>query len=128
MDTKQKNQVNQIICLMTPEILTKLHKMIESNDLRPFYRSKEWRRLRKVVLAADKFACQKCRLNGFYSKANTVHHVQYIDKHPKLALSTHYMYNGHQLRNLISLCHQCHDEIHEHRKKPAKPPLTEERW
>lgn len=31
-------------------------------------------------------------------------------------------------RNLISLCHDCHEEVHGYRKKEEKKPLTEERW
>lgn len=93
------------------------------------YESKEWRRLRKLVLAEDKGECQVCKSNGKYTKANTVHHVNYLLLHPELALETHYKDDdGVVKRNLISLCHDHHEEIHQWVRKELPIPLTEERW
>jgi len=113
---------------MTPELLAWLKVLIANGDLRPFYRTRTWKRIRNEVLEADRHECQRCKAKGFYSSANTVHHVQYIDKHPELGLSPTYVYNGQEHRNLISLCHQCHDEIHEHKAKTKTKPITPERW
>lgn len=94
----------------------------------PFYDSPEWRRLRKEVLAADKFECQLCKEHGLYKRANHVHHVNYLEQHPELALEKLYTdSDGNVKRNLISLCHDCHEKMHNYRAKP-KPVLIPERW
>jgi len=94
----------------------------------PFYLSKEWQRLRREVLSSDKYECQYCKAKGFYRMANTVHHVNHLDKHPELALSTHYVDDdGKAQRQLVSTCHDCHEREHGYRVKP-KHPLTVERW
>ena len=93
------------------------------------YESKEWRRLRKLVLAEDKSECQVCKAKGKYTKANTVHHVNYLKLHPELALEKYYKDDdGVTKRNLISLCHNCHEHIHEWIVKEKEEPLTIERW
>ena len=93
------------------------------------YESKEWRKLRRVVLADDKYECQHCKAEGKYTKANTVHHVNYLFLHPELALETHYKDDdGVVKRNLISLCHNCHEHIHKWVQKEKPIPLTEEKW
>ena len=94
----------------------------------PFYEGREWRRLRKVVLQADKYECQQCKSRGKYTKANTVHHVKHLEHYPELGLERYYTdEDGKRQKNLISLCHLCHLEIHNYQHKP-KEPLTEERW
>ena len=93
------------------------------------YESKEWRRLRKLVLADDKYECQHCKAKGKYTKANTVHHVNYLKLHPELALEKYYKDDdGVVKRNLVSLCHLCHEHIHEWIVKEKEKPLTIERW
>ena len=96
----------------------------------PFYISKEWRRLRQDVLKADKYECQFCKVNGKYTKATTVHHVNHLDKHPELALEKYYTdNNGNVKRNLISVCKDCHETVcHPERLRHTKEPLNEERW
>ena len=93
------------------------------------YESKEWRRLRKVVLAEDKYECQVCKRIGRYTRATVCHHINYLKLHPELALETHYKDDdGVTKRNLISLCHLCHEHIHEWIAKEKIEPLTIERW
>ena len=95
----------------------------------PFYVSPEWRRLRKQVLASDRGECLDCRRRGYYNKANTVHHVMHLDKHPELALSVEYVdSDGQTQRNLVSLCHECHEARHGYRRKDGGHPLTKEWW
>ncbi|WP_186430891.1 HNH endonuclease [Clostridium sp. BSD9I1] len=105
-----------------------ISKLIAENRLEEFYNSKYWRKLRKEVLAEHKGECQICKSRGFYTEANTVHHVQYVRKHPRLALSKTYIFQGKEYKNLIPLCHDCHEEVHGYRQKEKKKPLTEERW
>lgn len=95
----------------------------------PFYTTPEWQRLRLEVLAEDRFECQECKRQGRYRRATHVHHVNYVRQHPELALSKTYANEaGQTKRNLISLCHACHESIHDHRQKGKPPPLTAERW
>jgi 5-methylcytosine-specific restriction endonuclease McrA len=105
-----------------------ISKLITENRLEEFYNSKEWRHLRIEVLVEYKYECQMCKAKGFYTKATTVHHVQYVRKHPRYALSKVYIFQGVIYINLIPLCHACHEEVHGYRQKEKKEPLTEERW
>lgn len=110
-------------------VSTKLLAHIRAGRLHAFYTSSDWLRLRESVLASDHFECQHCKDRGRYTRATTVHHVNYVRKHPELALSTDYQNaDGQQRRNLISLCHNCHEAVHNHRNQPGKQPLTEEMW
>ena len=70
-----------------------------------------------------------CKVKGYYTKANTVHHINYIRKHPELALEKYYKDDdGNVKRNLISVCFLCHEHIHEWIVKEKPIPLTEEKW
>ncbi len=94
-----------------------------------FYELKEWRKLRKEVLKLDKYECQMCKDIGLYKKSDTVHHINYVKLHPELALSKYYVDSeGNMKRNLVSLCHNCHEKAHNYRQKQISKPLTEERW
>lgn len=97
-------------------------------DIHRFYTWGKWKTVRSKVLSMDKGECQICKSRGKYTKATTVHHVNYVKKHPEMALDIYYTYNGRKKRNLISLCHDCHEEVHGYRKPEKKKPLTEERW
>lgn len=105
-----------------------VQSLIDDNNLHEFYVSPYWRALRKEVLRENKHECQHCKAKGFYKKATHVHHVNYVRRHPRLALSKTYIYNSKERQNLLALCHDCHEAIHESMKKNHKEPLTEERW
>lgn len=105
-----------------------VQNLIDANRIHDFYVSSWWLRLRADVLREHKGECQHCKDRGYYAKANTVHHVQYVKKHPGLALSRTYIYEGKEMQNLIPLCHNCHEIVHGYRKKKIEKPLTEERW
>ena len=94
-----------------------------------FYVWGKWKKVRAAVLNMDKHECQMCKAKGVYRRADTVHHVNYVKKHPELALEVWFDWKGKRKRNLISLCHSCHEEVHGYRKeKFMKEPITEERW
>lgn len=105
-----------------------VQSLIDDNKLHDFYVSSHWLRLRKEVLKEHKGECQHCKQKGFYKKATHVHHHQYVRKHPRLALSKTYIWQGEEKQNLIPLCHACHEAVHEYRIKNKKKPLTVERW
>ena len=91
--------------------------LIDANNIHAFYVSGYWISLRADVLVEYKHECQHCKDRGYYTKANTVHHVQYVRKHPGLALSKVYVFGGKEIRNLVPLCHNCHEIVHGYRKK-----------
>lgn len=106
--------------------------MINNQDFaKKLYESKEWRRLRREVLRVDKYECVLCKNKGYYTKANHVHHMNYVRKHPELALETHYVDDeGNVKRNLISVCKGCHETVcHPERLRwNVKEQLNKERW
>ena len=105
-----------------------IKELLTQGKIDDFYKSKYWRKLRKEVLKEQKEECQECLKLGKRTKANTVHHVQFVDKHPELALSKFYAYKGKQYRNLICVCPDCHNKLHPEKHKHKKELINEERW
>lgn len=90
-----------------------------------FYKSRYWKIMRESVLRHDHYECQRCKAEGRYTRATTVHHVKHLKDRPDLALS---MFDGDE-RQLVSLCESCHNKEHpEKMKYSKKPPLNEEKW
>ena len=52
-----------------------------------FYHTREWRRCRAEALDRDHGQCMRCRAQGKYTPAVTVHHVQHLREFPELALT-----------------------------------------
>lgn len=105
------------------------------------YKTKEWKEVRQAVLKMDHGLCQRCL--GNYkpvegrikrrTKAVLVHHNFELLEHPEWKYSIYVNINGERVRNLVSLCNECHEEIHErtHRINSFKKEdtfTTEERW
>lgn|SRR5690606_1700796 len=68
-----------------------------------FYKSKQWRRKREIILRRDEYQCQECRRYGKVTPATTVHHIFPLEIYPELKLVND---------NLISLCNKCHESMH----------------
>lgn len=84
-----------------------------------FYHTIAWRKKRVAILRRDHYACVRCRAQGKYTRAATVHHVKHLRDCPELALTD---------SNLQSLCASCHEEMHpEYRFRP-RGYSNEERW
>lgn len=111
---------------MTKEDIKFVEWCIE-NDIHKFYTWAKWIEARENTLRLDRYECQDCKKRKIITKATTVHHNQFVKKHPDLALEIYYTHSGKQRRNLVSLCHSCHEARHNYRKK-EKNYLTEERW
>lgn len=94
---------NSIELLTEDQVEQWVSKLIVEGRLEEFYNSKYWRRLRKEVLIEYKYECQDCKARGFYARADTVHHQQYVIKHPRYALSKVYIFQGKVYINLIPL-------------------------
>jgi len=55
--------------------------------------------------------------------------MQWVKQHPELALQEWYTYKGKTYRNLVPLCHDCHDKAHERMQyRPRGRKVNEERW
>lgn len=119
-----------------------IEQLIEDDELWRFYKTKEWRVLKEKILKENNYECAECKRRGKITRydvkpdgtktlISTVHHVQFVRKHPELALSRTYWYKGKQYDNLIPVCKSCHNNLHpEKRKKYDKENhfTNEERW
>ena len=76
-----------------------------------FYHTTAWERKRRKILERDHNSCQRCRQKGRYQRAVTVHHVRHLKD-----------------SNLMSLCSECHEEMHPEKHKRKTGYENEERW
>lgn len=106
----------------------KILELIEEGKLYKFYKSKEWKQVKGEVLRDAKYKCEWCRERGRLVAAEEVHHIQFLKKHPSLALEKEFTYQGNRYKNLVALCHDCHDKAHGRMKYKKKVELTEEKW
>lgn len=117
--------------MITGKQLQYLKSLINSGEEGKFYTWNSWRRLRKEVLAFDRFECQDCKKRGRYSPAVCVHHIKHLRDRPDLALSIWDHETGE--RQLVSLCRHCHELRHPESLRQygwavIKIPVTQERW
>lgn len=87
----------------------------------------------KCVLACNMVEqIKKYQKRGIHTPARSVHHVQWVRKHPRLAMSRTYTYNGKEYVNLIPLCEACHNEQHPDKRVKTEFKkehfVNEERW
>lgn len=71
----------------------------------PFYKSKKWETIRARALKRDEYMCQCCKANNQMIPAQCVHHIFPRDTYSQYQF---------ELWNLMSLCNDCHDEMHNH--------------
>lgn len=116
--------------MISQKRLKQLQDLISAGLEERFYWWPEWKRLRLYILEKlDNFECQPCKAKGRYKAAYIVHHVKHLRQRPDLALSIYDPDTGE--RQLISVCKQCHEDLHpesQQQNKPKEPPVTEERW
>ena len=107
-----------------------IRELIAQGKLYKFYKTDEWKDLRRSILEENHYECAHCREQGKYSKATTVHHVQEVKVRPELALSRTYIDKDGVVRiQLVPLCKRCHNEVHDRfgHSKP-KAQLNVERY
>ncbi|MGY5851469.1 HNH endonuclease [Salegentibacter sp. F14] len=63
---------------------------------REYLKSDKWQEIRKLVLERDDYKCRKCNIKP----ATAVHHLTYNNV------------GNEKLSELISICDECHEEIH----------------
>ena len=76
-----------------------------------FYKSREWRKLRQLILARDAYECQECKrqgkvtvMNPLKHKSLEIHHKRELKTHPELAMDP---------GNLEVVCIRCHNFFHD---------------
>lgn len=133
---------NQGIFLSTPQKLTLLKEndhikeldyewllwIIRNDAELQFYSLGLWKDHRYQIMERDHFECQKCKLEKRFTLVQPnakrqkdrayVHHIAELKPFPWLALH-------HD--NLVTLCHKCHEEVHDRTKrwqKPEQKPFT----
>ena len=109
--------------------LAQLRELIAEGREAELYSWGEWKALRPDVLRLDNRECQRCKQRGRYRRARIVHHVKHLRKRPDLALSIWDTDTGE--RQLISVCKQCHEELHPESQRQYRrfyAPVTVERW
>lgn len=116
------------------KLTTWIIELIKEDKLWKFYKSKWWagnkemKGVKNEVLQEQHFECQECLKQGKITIADTVHHVQFVRKHPHLALDKYYTYKGKKYKNLIAVCRDCHNKLHPEKSFKKKKQLNEERW
>lgn len=116
------------------ELTNWIEHLISIDRLDKFYHSRYFTQIKLEVLKEQHYECQRCKEYGKLTivkpsikRSGVVHHVQYVRKHPELALSKYYIdKHGNKQRNLITLCNPCHEIVHERFEKSES--LNEERW
>lgn len=106
---------------------------INNGNVKAFYHSVQWTKLRKQVLEMDRNECQMCKLVGRYRKATVVHHVNHLKDRPDLCLS---VYDETGRRQLLSVCKECHENkchpdriwVHQFKATSGMAVTQEERW
>lgn len=71
--------------------------MVEKNE---WWKSVEWRKIRKECLSRDRYACRGCGVHHKHGKNLTAHHIQPREEG-----------GGDNLENLLTLCPTCHDLV-----------------
>lgn len=114
----------------TPQELSQLLEWIREGQASKFYWTYKWKIERGFVLREDKGECQHCKARGRYRKATIVHHIKHLTEYPQLALCMWVKESGIWVRQLISLCDECHEIEHPERLKQyrKKRQVTQERW
>lgn len=78
-------------------------------DVDSFYRSNAWKRASLAYRRANPY-CERCLSEGRRTRAQLVHHKMEIKD------------GGSRLdpKNMESLCHACHNQVHKSTKRPSK--------
>lgn len=125
------------------ELASWIRSLQAEDQLWKFYKSKEWKDLKRKILRQDHYECQVCKRSGIVTryevihgrmvKLQTVHHVMHVTEHPELALSEFYTdSSGSRQRQLITICKACHNKEHPEKNKNVSSQrqgyTNTERW
>ena len=107
-----------------------IRQLIDGGRTEEFYNDRGWRKLSKEVIEENHGECLMCKAEKRLTAATVVHHVNYLKARPDLAYSRTYIdEHGEEHMQLMPLCHDCHEKIHE---RGAYSQLTgytnDEKW
>lgn len=110
--------------MITQEEIQWILKLIKEDNLDKFYNGRKWRKISRDAKDRDKNECQHCKAKGLYAAAEQTHHIKELKEYPHLA---------YDLFNLISLCRECHNIVHDkvsnmYHKKENEVFFVPERW
>ena len=86
------------------------HPKFRDNKWQKYYGTKEWHNLRQTKLYEQPL-CERCLELGKVTPAHSVHHMCVFGSCPTEEERWYWFLN---YDNLISLCHECHQYIHQH--------------
>ena len=72
------------------------------------YSTRRWGKKREAILKRDGYKCMECSRKNITTSATMVHHINPADRYPDLFLAN---------ENLISLCDECHNKMHDRKHK-----------
>lgn len=108
-----------------------IRDLIVSGDISKFYKDWYWRSLALRIIEENHNECMICKAHGKYTKAKLVHHVKELKHHPELAYSKTYTDCTGEHMQLMPLCHDCHEKIHDRGAGSVKKIegfTNEEKW
>nr|DAY30360.1 MAG TPA: HNH endonuclease [Caudoviricetes sp.] len=83
----------------------------EHEEVKAFYQSTGWRKIRNTYLAMQNNLCERCAKKGVINTAKIVHHKVYININ-----NIHDVNITMNFKNLEALCQDCHNKEHFKRK------------
>ena len=87
----------------------KSDNMPTREEMREYYKTEEWKRMRDLCSQIHGFMCEKCGMAG-----TAVGGIKTLHAHHK----TYDNFRNEQLEDLMCVCKQCHSTIHKkHRKE-----------
>lgn len=110
---------------------SQIRELIKEGRVDKFYNDRYWRKFSKSVIAEQHNECQICKFKGKVTRATILHHVKHLKQFPQFAYSRYYYDDtGEKHRQLIALCHDCHEAQHPERRwqERADKFVNEERW
>lgn len=113
--------------MYTPD---QIRQLIAAGCVEEFYNDRYWRRLSKEIIKENHGECLMCKAEHRLTAATLVHHVRHLKDYPELAYSRTYTDdNGEEQMQLMPLCHECHERVHERGLYARHTGYTnEERW
>lgn len=78
-----------------------------------YYKTKEHRRWREIVLRRFEYRCARCRRSGVNREATEAHHIYPVAEYPELRL---------EIKNGVALCRACHNIV-EPQTGEYRPPV-----
>jgi len=90
-----------------------IRNLIAAGEPERFYKSRYWRELSRQIIAENHNECYMCREAHKVARAVLVHHVKPLRDHPELAYSKTYTDSDGEHVQLMPLCFNCHEKIHE---------------